>query len=177
MQTANFFRFVLFKKSFFNLHEISKIQLMAKNLVIVESPAKKKIIQGFLGKDFVVESSIGHIRDLPKKGGMAIDIENGFAPNYVISEDKTKVVSQLKSIVKQADTVWLATDEDREGEAIAWHLTEALKLDAFEQGVLPPLYGSYSFFVQGCKTMDSEQAWEGFLWLSRRLPEFQLPEK
>ncbi len=103
---------------------------MAKNLVIVESPAKKKIIQGFLGKDFVVESSIGHIRDLPKKGGMAIDIENGFAPNYVISEDKTKVVSQLKSIVKKAETVWLATDEDREGEAIAWHLSEALKLDA-----------------------------------------------
>ncbi len=103
---------------------------MAKNLVIVESPAKKKIIQGFLGKDFVVESSIGHIRDLPKKGGMAIDIENGFAPNYVISEDKTKVVSHLKSVAKKADTVWLATDEDREGEAIAWHLTEALKLDA-----------------------------------------------
>jgi len=103
---------------------------MAKNLVIVESPAKKKIIQGFLGKDFVVESSIGHIRDLPKKGGMAIDIENGFEPNYVISEDKTKVVSHLKSVAKKADTVWLATDEDREGEAIAWHLTEALKLDA-----------------------------------------------
>ena len=102
---------------------------MAKNLVIVESPAKKKIIQGFLGKDFVVESSIGHIRDLPKKGGMAIDVENGFAPNYVISEDKTKVVSHLKSIAKKAETVWLATDEDREGEAIAWHLTEALKLD------------------------------------------------
>ena len=103
---------------------------MAKNLVIVESPAKKKIIQGFLGKDFVVESSIGHIRDLPKKGGMAIDIENGFQPNYVISEDKTKVVSHLKSVAKKVDTVWLATDEDREGEAIAWHLTEALKLDA-----------------------------------------------
>ena len=102
---------------------------MAKNLVIVESPAKKKIIQGFLGNDFVVESSIGHIRDLPKKGGMAIDIENGFAPNYVVSEDKTKVVSHLKSVVKNVDTVWLATDEDREGEAIAWHLTEALKLD------------------------------------------------
>ena len=103
---------------------------MAKNLVIVESPAKKKIIQGFLGKDFVVESSIGHIRDLPKKGGMAIDIENGFQPNYVISEDKTKVVSHLKSVAKKAETVWLATDEDREGEAIAWHLTEALNLDA-----------------------------------------------
>ena len=103
---------------------------MAKNLVIVESPAKKKIIQGFLGKDFVVESSIGHIRDLPKKGGMAIDIENGFIPNYVVSEDKTKVVNQLKGLAKKAETVWLATDEDREGEAIAWHLTEALKLDA-----------------------------------------------
>ena len=103
---------------------------MAKNLVIVESPAKKKIIQGFLGKDFVVESSIGHIRDLPKKGGMAIDIENGFEPNYVISEDKTNVVKHLRSVAKKAETVWLATDEDREGEAIAWHLTEALKLDA-----------------------------------------------
>ena len=103
---------------------------MAKNLVIVESPAKKKIIQGFLGKNFIVESSIGHIRDLPKKGGMAIDIENGFEPNYVISEDKTKVVKHLRSVAKKAETVWLATDEDREGEAIAWHLTEALKLDA-----------------------------------------------
>ena len=103
---------------------------MAKNLVIVESPAKKKIIQGYLGKDFIVESSIGHIRDLPSKGGMSIDIDNGFAPNYVVSEDKKKVVSLLKSAAKKVDTVWLATDEDREGEAIAWHLTEALKLDA-----------------------------------------------
>ena len=103
---------------------------MAKNLVIVESPAKKKIIQGYLGNDFVVESSVGHIRDLPKKGGMAIDISNGFEPNYVISEDKIKVVKQLKTIAKKSDLVWLATDEDREGEAIAWHLTEALKLDA-----------------------------------------------
>ena len=103
---------------------------MAKNLVIVESPAKKKIIQGYLGKDFIVESSIGHIRDLPSKGGMSIDIDNGFAPNYVVSEDKKKVVNLLKSAAKKVDTVWLATDEDREGEAIAWHLTEALKLDA-----------------------------------------------
>jgi len=102
---------------------------MAKNLVIVESPAKKKIIQGYLGNDFIVESSIGHIRDLPSKGGMSIDIDNGFAPNYVISEDKKKVVSQLINAAKKVDTVWLATDEDREGEAIAWHLTEALKLD------------------------------------------------
>ena len=103
---------------------------MSKNLVIVESPAKKKIIQGYLGKDFIVESSIGHIRDLPSKGGMSIDIQNGFAPNYVVSEDKKKVVSLLKSAAKKVETVWLATDEDREGEAIAWHLTEALKLDA-----------------------------------------------
>ena len=103
---------------------------MSKNLVIVESPAKKKIIQGYLGKDFIVESSIGHIRDLPSKGGMSIDIQNGFAPNYVVSEDKKKVVNLLKSAAKKVKTVWLATDEDREGEAIAWHLTEALKLDA-----------------------------------------------
>ena len=103
---------------------------MSKNLVIVESPAKKKIIQGYLGKDFIVESSIGHIRDLPSKGGMSIDIQNGFAPNYVVSEDEKKVVSLLKSAAKKVETVWLATDEDREGEAIAWHLTEALKLDA-----------------------------------------------
>tara|TARA_B100001142_G_scaffold330334_1_gene398266 strand:- start:4721 stop:7036 length:2316 start_codon:yes stop_codon:yes gene_type:complete len=102
---------------------------MGKNLVIVESPAKAKTIENYLGKDFTVKSSIGHIRDLPKKGGMAIDIENGFKPNYVISEDKKKVVSELKSAVKKADIIWLATDEDREGEAIAWHLTEALGLN------------------------------------------------
>ena len=122
---------VLFKKSFFYLSKISnQLRFMAKNLVIVESPAKKKIIQGFLGKEFIVESSVGHIRDLPKKGGMSIDIENGFAPNYVISEDKKKVVSHLSNIARKAEIVWLATDEDREGEAIAWHLIEALKLDA-----------------------------------------------
>ncbi len=106
-----------------------KDKIMAKNLVIVESPAKKKIIQGYLGKDYVVESSIGHIRDLPSKGGMAIDIENGFEPNYVISDDKKKVVNQLLNLSKKAELVWLATDEDREGEAIAWHLQKALKLD------------------------------------------------
>ena len=101
---------------------------MAENLVIVESPAKKKIIQNFLGDNYVVESCIGHIRDLPKKGGMAIDIKNGFEPNYVISDDKRKIVKQLKLLAKKSSTVWLATDEDREGEAIAWHLTEALEL-------------------------------------------------
>ena len=102
---------------------------MSKNLVIVESPAKAKTIEGYLGKDFLVKSSIGHIRDLPKKGGMAIDIKNGFKPKYIISEDKKKVVSELKAAAKKAEVVWLATDEDREGEAIAWHLTEALGLD------------------------------------------------
>jgi DNA topoisomerase-1 len=103
---------------------------MAKNLVIVESPAKAKTIEGFLGKDFLVKSSIGHIRDLPKKGGMAIDIENGFAPTYEVSGDKKKVVDELSKLSKKSETVWLATDEDREGEAIAWHLQEALKLKA-----------------------------------------------
>ena len=104
--------------------------LMAKNLVIVESPAKAKTIEGFLGKDFLVKSSIGHIRDLPKKGGMAIDIENGFAPTYEVSTDKKKVVDELSKLSNKSETIWLATDEDREGEAIAWHLQEALKLKA-----------------------------------------------
>ncbi len=105
---------------------------MKKNLVIVESPAKKKIIQGYLGEDYLVESSIGHIRDLPKKGGMAIDIKNGFTPKYVISEEKKQVVKHLKSVVNNIETVWLATDEDREGEAIAWHLVKALNLEEKE---------------------------------------------
>ena len=82
-----------------------KDKIMAKNLVIVESPAKKKIIQGYLGKDYIVESSIGHIRDLPSKGGMAIDIENGFEPNYVISDDKKKVVNQLLNLSKNRYTI------------------------------------------------------------------------
>ena len=103
---------------------------MAKNLVIVESPAKAKTIERFLGKDFLVKSSIGHIRDLPKKGGMAIDIENGFTPTYEVSADKKKVVDELSKLSKKSEIVWLATDEDREGEAIAWHLQEALKLKA-----------------------------------------------
>lgn len=101
---------------------------MAKNLVIVESPAKAKTIEKFLGKDFTVKSSFGHIRDLPAKG-LNIDIKNNFAPTYDISADKKKVVSELKTAAKGAE-VWLASDEDREGEAIAWHLSEALGLDA-----------------------------------------------
>lgn len=101
---------------------------MAKNLVIVESPAKAKTIEGYLGKDFVVKSSYGHVRDLAKKG-LAIDIENNFKPDYAVSADKKQVITDLKKLVKEASTVWLATDEDREGEAISWHLYETLKLD------------------------------------------------
>lgn len=100
---------------------------MAKNLVIVESPAKAKTIEKFLGKDYVVKSSFGHIRDLPKKG-LNIDVEHDFAPKYEISPDKKKVISELKKAASGSE-VWLASDEDREGEAIAWHLTQALKLD------------------------------------------------
>lgn len=99
---------------------------MPKNLVIVESPAKAKTIQKYLGKDFEVKSSFGHIRDLPKKG-MGIDLTT-FTPDYEVSADKKKIVSELKDAVKKADTVWLASDEDREGEAIAWHLAQELKL-------------------------------------------------
>ena len=100
---------------------------MAKNLVIVESPAKAKTIEGYLGKDFVVKSSMGHIRDLAK-GNDSVDIDNDFSPKYVVSPSSKKVVTELKSLAKKAETVWLATDEDREGEAISWHLIEALGL-------------------------------------------------
>lgn len=99
---------------------------MSKNLVIVESPAKAKTIQKYLGKDFEVKSSFGHIRDLPKKG-MGIDLAT-FTPDYEVSADKKKLVTELRAAVKKADTVWLASDEDREGEAIAWHLAQELKL-------------------------------------------------
>jgi DNA topoisomerase-1 len=102
--------------------------MSAKNLVIVESPAKAKTIEKYLGKDYVVKSSFGHIRDLPKKG-LNIDIEHNFAPSYEVNPDKKKVVSELRKAAKEAEDVWLASDEDREGEAIAWHLTQALKLD------------------------------------------------
>jgi len=101
---------------------------MSKNLLIVESPAKAKTIEKILGKDFQVNSCFGHIRDL-EKAGMGIDIENDFEPRYIISEDKKKVVRELRSLAKESDEVWLATDEDREGEAISWHLCEVLGLD------------------------------------------------
>ncbi|MDO8999159.1 MAG: type I DNA topoisomerase [Bacteroidota bacterium] len=100
---------------------------MAKNLVIVESPAKAKTIEGFLGKDFTVKSSFGHIRDLVKKG-FGVDIENNFTPTYEVQPEKEKVIAELRKLSKGADMVWLASDEDREGEAISWHLYETLGL-------------------------------------------------
>src|SRR4051812_19316409 len=100
---------------------------MPKHLVIVESPAKARTIERFLGKDYVVKSSYGHIRDLPKKG-LNIDVAKDFEPKYEIAADKKKVVAELKKAAAGSE-VWLASDEDREGEAIAWHLTQALKLD------------------------------------------------
>ena len=108
---------------------------MIKNLVIVESPAKAKTIERFLGKDFVVKSSMGHVRDLSKnktkvdKSGLGVDIKNDFTPIYEVLEDKKGIIADLKKISKTAEIIWLATDEDREGEAISWHLAEALNLD------------------------------------------------
>ena len=102
---------------------------MVKNLVIVESPAKAKTIEGYLGQDYVVRSSYGHVRDLPKDNN-AIDIANGFKPTYVVSADKRELIAQLKKLAKEAETVWLASDDDREGEAISWHLAETLNLPA-----------------------------------------------
>ncbi len=101
---------------------------MAKNLVIVESPAKAKTIEKFLGKDFKVESSFGHIADLPSKE-LGVDVEKNFQPKYIVDDDKKALVKKLKDLAQKADTIWLASDEDREGEAISWHLAETLNLD------------------------------------------------
>ncbi len=101
---------------------------MAKNLVIVESPAKAKTIEKFLGKDFKVTSCFGHIADLPSKE-LGVDVENNFKPQYIVDKDKKAVVKQLKELAAKADMIWLASDEDREGEAISWHLAETLNLD------------------------------------------------
>src|SRR4051812_2382839 len=101
---------------------------MAKNLLIVESPAKAKTIEAILGKDFEVKSCYGHIRDL-EKSDMGIDINNNFTPSYIVPAEKEKVVRELKSLAKKAEEVWLASDEDREGESISWHLAELLNLD------------------------------------------------
>ena len=105
-----------------SLHPISNQQKidMQKNLVIVESPAKAKTIEKFLGKDYKVMSSYGHIRDLKTKD-FSIDLEHNYAPEYVIPSDKKKLVTELKNEAKKAEQVWLASDEDREGEAISWH--------------------------------------------------------
>lgn len=103
------------------------IETMEGNLVIVESPAKAGRIQSFLGKDYIVKSSYGHIRDLQDKK-LSVDIEHGFSPEYVVPSDKKKVVTELKKLAEKADTVWLASDADREGEAISWHLFETLGL-------------------------------------------------
>ena len=111
-----------------SLPKASKTKTMSKNLVIVESPAKAKTIEKFLGKDYHVLSSFGHIRDLPKRN-LSIDIEHGFTPEYEIQPDKKALITQLSKAAKEADFVWLASDEDREGEAIAWHLDQVLKLD------------------------------------------------
>ncbi|MEP0302984.1 MAG: DNA topoisomerase, partial [Maribacter dokdonensis] len=101
---------------------------MAKNLVIVESPAKAKTIEKFLGKDFKVESSFGHIADLPSKE-LGVDVENDFTPKYIVDKEKKALVKKLKGLADKAETIWLASDEDREGEAISWHLAEELGLD------------------------------------------------
>ncbi|MGZ3923936.1 MAG: toprim domain-containing protein, partial [Flavisolibacter sp.] len=101
---------------------------MPKNLLIVESPAKAKTIEKILGPDFEVKSCFGHIRDL-EKDDMGIDIKNNFKPRYIVPDEKKKVVNDLKQLAKKSNEVWLATDEDREGEAISWHLCEVLGLD------------------------------------------------
>ena len=125
------FNFKKNKNSNFKKNHIllpNKINKMAKNLVIVESPAKAKTIEKFLGADYQVESSYGHIADLPSKE-IGVDVENGFKPKYEVSTDKKALVTKLRGLAKNADMVWLASDEDREGEAISWHLSEELKLD------------------------------------------------
>jgi len=100
---------------------------MSKNLVIVESPAKAKTIEKYLGSDYIVRSCYGHIRDL-KKGNDAVDVRNNFAPTYMVSPDKKAVIKELTALAKKAEMIWLASDEDREGEAISWHLYEVLGL-------------------------------------------------
>ncbi len=96
---------------------------MPKNLVIVESPAKAKTIEKFLGKDFQVESSFGHIADLPSKE-LGVDVDKNFEPKYIVDKEKKALVKKLKDLAKKAEIIWLASDEDREGEAISWHLAE-----------------------------------------------------
>ena len=100
---------------------------MPKNLVIVESPAKAKTIEKFLGKDYKVASSFGHMADLPSKE-LGVNVEGDFSAKYIVNDDKKKIVKELKGLAKKAETIWLASDEDREGEAIAWHLANTIEL-------------------------------------------------
>ena len=116
---------------------------MSKNLVIVESPAKAKTIEGYLGKDYKVVSSYGHVRDLPK-GDKAIDFDNNFEPTYEVTSDKKDVIRELKKLSKNAETIYLASDDDREGEAISWHLKEALKLDPSHTKRINDMYENYA---------------------------------
>jgi DNA topoisomerase-1 len=111
-------------------------------LVIVESPSKAKTIEKYLGSEYVVRSSVGHIRDLPKTNKDAIDIKAGFVPRYVVSPDKKKIISELTALAHTADEILLAPDPDREGEAIAWHLEEVIKNSFTNRNALPP-YSSY----------------------------------
>ncbi len=106
-------------------YSLSGVDVTGRNLVIVESPAKGKTIQGFLGKDREVKASFGHVSDLPQKT-LGIDVKNNFTPTYQVSDEKKKVIAELKRDAKVAKQVWLATDEDREGEAIAWHVANTL---------------------------------------------------
>src|SRR5210317_1372406 len=105
--------------------------MATKNLVIVESPAKARTIERFLGKDFLVKSSFEHVMDL-SESDLGVDVENGFTPLYRVAPDKKKIVTDLKKLAGEAETIWLATDEDREGEAISWHLVNALELNVDE---------------------------------------------
>ena len=133
---------------------------MAKNLLIVESPAKAKTIEGYLGKDFLVRSSYGHIRDLAKTDD-AIDVKNNFAQRYEVPADKKAIVNELKKLAKEAEMVWLASDEDREGEAISWHLFETLGLQEdktkrivfHEIGISRPRYGQLAAWCQCAFTL------------------------
>src|SRR5271154_6934046 len=112
---------------------------MAKALVIVESPAKAKTINKYLGKQFVVKASLGHIKDLPKRD-LAVDVENGFQPKYEVIEGKKKLMQELRDAAKKVDSIYLAADPDREGEAICWHLQEELKSKKGPEGKGPQFF-------------------------------------
>ena len=114
------------------------------NLIIVESPTKSRTLSKFLGKDFNIRASVGHIRDLPKKDKDAVDIEGGFIPHYEINEDKREIIEELKTSAEGADDIYLATDPDREGEAIAWHIAQVLNLGNSKSKTLNSKQSAYS---------------------------------